>query len=117
MSYSETAILPGRMGGGLVREARRRAGLTQAELARRAGTTQSAVARLERGRSEPSLPHVVELVRACGLELRTQIAPADDSDWSVARSNLALSVDARVRQHQAALRFVRAGREAMDRRG
>ena len=104
-------------GGGLVREARRRVGLTQVELAGRVGTTQSAIARLERGRTEPSLERVGELLSACGLDLNVQLTPADDSDWSVARTNLALDVDARVRHNQAALRFARAGREAMTRSG
>lgn len=62
-------------GATLVREARRRAGLSQAELAARAGTTQSAIARLERGRSSPSFRRVGELVGACGLELRVRLAP------------------------------------------
>jgi transcriptional regulator with XRE-family HTH domain len=61
-------------GADLIREARRRAGLTQAELAARVGTTQSAIARLERG-AEPSVRRVAELVRACGLELRVSLAP------------------------------------------
>jgi len=100
-------------GGTLVREARRRAGLTQAELASRVGTTQSAIARLERGRTEPTAERIGQLVGACGLELQVHLAPLDDSDWSVARSNLALDVDSRVRQHQGALRFARAGRAAM----
>lgn len=104
-------------GGSIVREARRRAGLTQAELAGLVGTTQSAVARLERGHTEPSLQRVQELVRACGLELRIGVRPLDDSDWSVARANLALDVDRRVRQHRAALRFAREGRAAMEARG
>jgi len=104
-------------GGGLIREARRRAGLTQAELAHRVGTTQSAIARLERGRTEPSIERVGQLLRACGLDLNVRLAPADDSNWSVAQTNLALDVDARVRQHQAVLRWARAGRAAMARRG
>lgn len=99
----------------MVREARRRAGLTQAELARRAGTTQSAIARLERGGTEPTAERVERLVGACGFDLQLHLAPRDDSDWSVASANLALDVDARVRQHQAALRFVRAGRAAATR--
>jgi transcriptional regulator with XRE-family HTH domain len=102
--------------GSVVREARRRAGLSQAELARRVGTTQSAIARIERGRTDPSLHRVRVMVRACGLELGTTLAPADDADWSVAQTNLRLSVDERVRQHQAALRFARAGRSALERR-
>jgi transcriptional regulator with XRE-family HTH domain len=102
----------------LVREARRRAGLTQVELARRAGTTQSAIARLERGRTEPSVEHVRQLVNAAGLDLQVHLAPLDDADWSVARSNLALDVNGRVRKHAAALRFARAGRRAArERRG
>lgn len=100
-----------------MREARRRAGITQTELAERVGTTQSAIARLERGHTEPSLHRVQELVRACGLDLRIGVDALDDSDWSVARGNLELDVDGRVRQHQRALRFARAGGQAMgDRR-
>ena len=100
-----------------MREARRRAHLTQDELARRVGTTQSAIARLERRGTEPSLRRTNELLRACGMDLDVRLLAVDDSDWSVARSNLALDVDARVRQHQAALRFARAGRAAMERYG
>ena len=100
-------------GGGLIREARRRAGLTQAELARRVQTTQSAIARLEGGRTEPSLERVEQLLRACGLDLNVRLAPADDSDWSVARANLALEVDGRLRQNQEVLRFAREARTAL----
>jgi hypothetical protein len=100
-------------GGTVVREARRRAGLTQADLARRVGTTQSAIARLERGRSEPDLERVAELARACGLELVPMLREADDSDWSLAVANLGLSVDERARQHRSVLRFAREGRAAL----
>lgn len=65
-------------GGDLVREARRRAGLSQGELASRAGTTQSAIARVERGRSAPSFDRVDELVSACGLRLRVSIVETVD---------------------------------------
>ena len=101
--------------GNLIREARVRAGITQRALAESTGTTQSAIARLERGASEPSYARVTSLVRACGLELVPRLAPADDSDWSVVSGNLRLDLDARVRQHQAAVRFARAGREAIAR--
>ena len=105
-------------GGDLIREARRRAGLTQRELAGRLGTTQSAIARLERGATEPTYERVAEAVRACSLELVPELLPADESDWSVASTNLAVDVEARVRRHQAALRFAEAGRRAMaDARG
>jgi transcriptional regulator with XRE-family HTH domain len=99
--------------GDLIREARRRAGLTQRELADRLGTTQSAIARLERGGTEPSYERVAEAVRACGLDLVPQLLRADDADWSVASSNLTVGPDARVRRHQAALRFAMAGRRAL----
>ncbi|MEX2421866.1 MAG: helix-turn-helix transcriptional regulator [Actinomycetota bacterium] len=103
--------------GDLVREARRRAHLTQDELSRRVGTTQSAIARLERRGTEPSLRRTNELLRACGMNLDVRLLAVDDSDWSVAHATLALDIDARVRQHQAALRFARAGRSAMERDG
>jgi transcriptional regulator with XRE-family HTH domain len=99
--------------GDLIREARRRAGLTQADLAARLGTTQSAIARLERGGTEPSYERVDEAVGACGLDLVPQLLAADDADWSVASMNLAADPDTRVQRHQAALRFARAGRQAM----
>jgi transcriptional regulator with XRE-family HTH domain len=105
-------------GGDLIREARRRAGLTQSQLAARLGTTQSAIARLERGGSEPSYERVAHAVRACGMELIPQLLTADDADGSVASANLTVGPDERVRRHQAALRFAMAGREALaDARG
>jgi transcriptional regulator with XRE-family HTH domain len=58
-------------GGDLIREARRRAGLTQTELALRAGTVQPAIARWESGRTAVSLDDVRRLVRLCGFELET----------------------------------------------
>jgi transcriptional regulator with XRE-family HTH domain len=64
-------------GGALVREARTRAGLTQAELADRVGTTQSAIARLERGTSL-TLERAARLVRACGFDLQVRI---EDGSW------------------------------------
>lgn len=100
-------------GGQLVREARRRAALTQRELARRLGTTQSAIARMERGGTEPSYERVVQALRACGFDLLPRLLPADDADWSVASTNLVVDPDTRVRRHQAALRFAEAGRRAM----
>jgi transcriptional regulator with XRE-family HTH domain len=68
------------IGGELVREGRRRAGLSQQALADRAGTTQSAIARLESGRTAPSLETVERLLRLCGLQLIVELAPYDDSD-------------------------------------
>lgn len=99
------------MGGRLIREARRRAGVSQTELARRVGTTQSAIARLERGKTEPSLKRIKEILRALGLDLRVGIVPLDDSNWMDAKANLDLDVDARVRQNQRILRAARGARK------
>ena len=101
-------------GGQFVLQARRRAGLTQRQLAARVGLSQPQIARMEVGAAAPSFERVVDLVRACDLDLVASITPADDSDWHGALANLALDVDARVRQHQAALRFARAGRAALE---
>ena len=99
----------------IVLESRRRAGITQRELADRAGVSQPTIARIESGWTHPTFDRVRRLVEACGLELRVALVEADDADWSLARSNLTLDPQARVRQHQAALRFARAGREALAR--
>lgn len=53
----------------LLREARRRAGLTQREVARRAGTSQSVIARIERGQTDPATGTLVHLLAAIGFEL------------------------------------------------
>jgi predicted nucleotidyltransferase/DNA-binding XRE family transcriptional regulator len=57
----------------VLREARLRAGLTQAELASRAGITQSVVSAYESGRRQPSLPVLHSLIEAAGLELRIEL--------------------------------------------
>ena len=72
-------------GGDLVREARKRAALTQRELAERAGTVQPVVARWESGRTAISLDDVRRLVRLCGFDLEIMLVPADDSDAAQAR--------------------------------
>ncbi len=84
------------MGNDLIREARRRAGLSQRELAERAGTTQSAIARIETGRSTPSFDTVLRLVRLCGLDLDVMLVERDGSDWAQAVELLELTPAARV---------------------
>jgi transcriptional regulator with XRE-family HTH domain len=90
-------------GNDFVREARKRAGLTQRELAEKAGTTQSAIARLESGRTRPAFDDVLRLVRLCGFDLDVMLVERDDSDWAQARSYLAI---------EPAERFERAARFA-----
>ena len=55
--------------GVLLRQARRSAGLSQAELAARAGITQSVISAYESGHRQPSLPVLAGLVDAAGYEL------------------------------------------------
>ena len=102
-------------GNHLVREARRRAHLTQTELAERAGTTQSVIARVEAGTTGPSLEYLSRLTRASGYEIGIQLAPVDDHDWSIAESNLTLTPSERVTKLKHAVRFVEAGRSARKR--
>ncbi len=65
----------------LVREARRRAGLTQKELAARAGVPQSTIGRIEVGSREPSNSLVERLVQAAGFEVRAGLGEPDpDTD-------------------------------------
>lgn len=97
----------------LVREARKRAGLTQADVAARAGTTQSAVARVESGTVSPSLERLTELVRACGFDIDVRLVPSDDHEWSMVLRNRTLDPELRMKNMLAVEEFARMGREAM----
>ena len=55
--------------GALLRQARKRAGLSQVELAARAGVTQSVISAYESGHRQPSIPALAALVDAAGYEL------------------------------------------------
>jgi uncharacterized protein len=55
--------------GVLIRKARQRAGLSQAELAARAGVTQSVISAYETGHRQPAMPALAALVDAAGYEL------------------------------------------------
>ena len=65
-------------GGEIIRQARKRARLTQQQLASLLGTSQAVIARWERGRQSPSFDRVLEAVRACGLDLALRIVERDD---------------------------------------
>lgn len=105
------------IGNDLVREARRRAGLTQRELAERAGTTQSAIARLERRRSTPSFDTVLRLLRLCDLDLDIMLVERDNSDWAQAERLRDLTVDERLDRFERVAAQMRAWREAGRRAG
>lgn len=55
--------------GALLREARKRGSLSQADLAARAGVTQSVISAYESGQRQPSIPALARLVGAAGFEL------------------------------------------------
>ena len=77
--------------GGLIREARRLGGLTQADLARRLGTTQSAVSNWERGRDTPRVDTLARILEACGFEADMTFRRLDDVDRTQIRENLAMT--------------------------
>jgi uncharacterized protein len=55
--------------GALLRQARKRAGLSQVELANRADVAQSVISAYESGHRQPSLPVLTQLIEATGFEL------------------------------------------------
>ncbi len=57
-----------------LRQARRRAQLTQAQLAARAGTSQATISAYERGRKQPSLETFGRLLAATGSRLAVEPA-------------------------------------------
>lgn len=99
-------------GGDLIREARRRAGLTQAELAARAGTSQPGIARWESGRTAVSLDDVRRIVRLCGFDLGLSLVSWDDSDLAQAERLADLSGQERMDHHAHVLSQLSKIREA-----
>ncbi len=82
------ASCPGR----LLADARRRAGLTQADLAQRLAISQAAVAQLEQPESNPRVATLDRALRAAGVELVLSTRPRQPSvDESLIRQQLALT--------------------------
>jgi transcriptional regulator with XRE-family HTH domain len=86
----------------LLRAARRRADVTQAQLAARAGLSQAEVARLERAGSNPTAATLERLLRATGhrLELRR----LDAVDETQVRERLELTPAERLAAFEASQR-------------
>lgn len=95
--------------GAVLRDARRAAGLTQAELARRASTSQAAISDIERGRVQPSAHRLDRLVGMCGRRLTAVPSAApeivDPHDLQLLRLNLALPAHERLAQQVRLLRL------------
>jgi transcriptional regulator with XRE-family HTH domain len=70
--------------GSTVRAARRRAGVTQAELAQLCSTSQPAIARLEKGLVAPTVVSLDRIARALGAELVIDFEPVAASDTTAA---------------------------------
>ena len=69
--------------GELLKEARRRHGLSQKRLAIRAGTTQSAISRIERDRVSPSVETLAELLHLLGEDL---VLATEPREWGIDRT-------------------------------
>lgn len=100
---------------GLVREARKRAGLTQAELGRRAGVPQSTVGRIESGARVPSTALIEALIRAAGFELRVGLGEPDPGSDSLFERSLGRTPSQRLADATRAARFVLRGRRSVRR--
>jgi transcriptional regulator with XRE-family HTH domain len=102
--------------GKLLAEARRRAGLTQADLAKRLTISQAAVAQLERVDSNPRLATLDRALRAVGFELVVATRPRQSAvDDSLIRQQLELDPAERVRgleaMYEQARKLTTAGEE------
>lgn len=85
------------MPGALLRDARKRHGVSQQSLARRAGTTQSAISRIERGGVSPTVETLGELLHLIGEDLILGTEPTDSGiDRSLIRERLALTPSERL---------------------
>ena len=97
----------------IVREARRRAGLTQAVLAERTGVPQSTVSRIESGARTPSTAMVERLVAATGYEIRIGLGEPDPGTASLFERTLQRTPAQRLEDATWAARFVLEGRAAL----
>jgi transcriptional regulator with XRE-family HTH domain len=95
--------------GTLLRQARQRAGLTQAELAERLETSQSVVARLESPRSNPRFRTLVRAIAATGHRLDPSLVPSTypELDESLIVASLRMEPAARLRRFVANYRNLR----------
>lgn len=71
--------------GRLLREARRRRGVSQARLAIRAGTTQSAISRIEGDRISPTVETLRSLLHLLGEDL---VLSSEERDSGIDRSQI-----------------------------
>jgi len=105
--------------GQLLKEARRRHGVSQKRLAMRAGTTQSAISRIERDRVSPSVETLRELLYLLGEDLtlgaedrdsgidptlnaeRLKLSPSERVEYGLAMIKQLIAVSPNVRPEEA----------------
>jgi transcriptional regulator with XRE-family HTH domain len=92
-------------GGLIIKELRRRAGLTQTALSRRLDLPQSGIARWESGAISPRFDTLQRVAEACGLSLQVLIGPQTDADIDQVRERLAWTPMQRLRYLEDMLAF------------
>jgi len=101
------------LAGNLLRVARARSGVTQAQLAELAEMPRSTVERIEAGTRQPSLITLSKLLAAVDLELRIRVDDYDDHDDVLDARRAAMTPEQREatdRRHDAMIALVDAGR-------
>jgi transcriptional regulator with XRE-family HTH domain len=98
-------------GGELIREARTRAGLTQAELAERSGRDRSVIARWEQGLVSPPVESLLACVQACGFDLPFVLVPLDERADQELGESLMRPPSERVKRMLEELGAKRAGKK------
>ncbi|MEO8091150.1 MAG: helix-turn-helix domain-containing protein [bacterium] len=92
------AVAQSQPASALLREARRRSGLSQRRLARRAGTSQDAISRIERGAESPGLERLGRLLLLCGEELRLSTERLDAAEGLAGEAGPEMSAAERLRE-------------------
>ena len=99
--------------GELLRDARRRHGLTQRQLAARARTSQAAISRAERDLVSPSVATLASWLDLMGEELKLATEPIDyGHDRTLNEQQLALTPDERLDRMISFANFARRNRGA-----
>lgn len=100
------------LAGNLLKLARAKTGVTQAQMAALAGVPRSTVERIEAGTRQPSLPTLSKLLAAVDLDMRIRLEPYDDHDDVLDANYLAMTPGRRAAtdaRHEALVALVDAG--------
>ncbi len=90
-------------GGHLIREARKRAGISQAELAERLGTQQPVVARWETATRSPTLESVTKALEQTGFRLVIALESIDPQEEALFQRWLAMTPKERLKANRRML--------------